>query len=313
MLAGVHGPPIANGLAKLHPPDVGACRGFQYASPELLGWRESRPRAALQATDVSSKGADQSASGPPMERGVARHPPGWLLAGLAMLQRRFAKSSPTLTHVLNVAALRIYCADIGSVPGGAFGWARDCGPGGDPDVRRGGAEIVELAEAIGDDLKAKVAVALGFECPLWVPIPEDPFQLGKARPGEGDRPWSAGAGAVVLATGLPQVVWILRAVAERAGGPPAFFLDWFAFSAAGSGVFLWEAFVTKKAKLGTHTEDAAAAVKHFIANAEDPAGADLGATASVYSLVGAALLRAGWSDDVNLLGRPCLVMRAPKA
>lgn len=122
--------------------------------------------------------------------------------------------------MLNLAALRVYCADIGSVRGGAFGWARDCGPGGAPEVRRGGEQILELADAIAADLKDTGAVALGFECPLWVPVPLDPLELGRARPGEGDRPWSAGAGAGVLATGLAQVVWILREVATQISCPP---------------------------------------------------------------------------------------------
>jgi hypothetical protein len=38
------------------------------------------------------------------------------------------------------------------------------------------------------------AVALGFECPLFVPVPEQALRLGAARPGEKNRSWSAGRG-----------------------------------------------------------------------------------------------------------------------
>jgi hypothetical protein len=216
-------------------------------------------------------------------------------------------------RVLDLSASRVYCADIGSVSAGNFGWARDCGPGGVAEVRRGGEEIVDLSLAVATDLRNGLPIALGFECPLWVPIPADHLELGHKRPGEGDRPWSAGAGAAVLVTGLAQVTWILREITKLASGMPRFFLSWQEFRAAGSGIFLWEAFVTKDAKAGSHADDAAAAVSYFVAALPDPTVLDLGAETEVYSLLGAALLRVGWSDDPGLLGRPCLVLRAVKA
>lgn len=91
---------------------------------------------------------------------------------------------------------------------------------------------------------------------------------------------------------------------------PLFFLRWPDFIAVGSGIFLWEAFVTKDAKLGTHRDDAAAAVEHFLSTLPDPMSAGLSATAEVHSLLGAALLRAGWSTDIALLEQACLVLRA---
>lgn len=60
----------------------------------------------------------------------------------------------SVSDMLNLGSLRVYCADIGSVRQGHFGWARDCGPGAAPDMRRGGKEIVErtrntLSSALG--------------------------------------------------------------------------------------------------------------------------------------------------------------------
>jgi len=58
-------------------------------------------------------------------------------------------------------------------------------------------------------------VALGFEAPLSFPDHDKPRLLGKARPEDGARPWSAGAGATVLPTALAQLRWILRKLKKR--------------------------------------------------------------------------------------------------
>lgn len=81
---------------------------------------------------------------------------------------------------------------------------------------------MELVDAVAGDLIAGEAVALGFECPLFVPVPATPLQLGAARLGEGNRPWSAGAGASSLATGLAQVSWILAELRQRVPDCPVF-------------------------------------------------------------------------------------------
>src|SRR5438132_295798 len=108
--------------------------------------------------------------------------------------------------------LNIYCADIGSVSKCNFGWY------GDRDGS-GGSDIGELADRVARDLQDQRPVALGFECPLFVPVVADPQSLGCGRLGEGSRSWSAGAGAGVLATGLVQVVWLLQQIRERVDDP----------------------------------------------------------------------------------------------
>jgi hypothetical protein len=50
--------------------------------------------------------------------------------------------------------LVIYCADIGSVPRGNFGWARSDEREGVVERHRGGTEIVELVETVTEDLAA---------------------------------------------------------------------------------------------------------------------------------------------------------------
>jgi hypothetical protein len=169
-------------------------------------------------------------------------------------QTRFGPACPGSRTRRIVRAVKplIYCADIGSVPRGRFGWAR-----ADPDeaaveTHRGGTEIVEFVEAVAKDLGAGRPVALGFECPLFVPVPEEPMRLGMARSGEGNRSWSAGAGAGALATGIVEVAWTLGELSARQPDL-RFHLDWGEFARAGEGLFLWEAFVTDRAKAATHS------------------------------------------------------------
>src|SRR5690348_16079756 len=91
--------------------------------------------------------------------------------------------------------LVVYCADVGSVPLKRFAWVR---AETDGSLSRN-TDIRQLVEMLISDLKAPNPVALGFECPLFVPVPSECVKLGCARLGEGDRAWSAGAGAGSLA------------------------------------------------------------------------------------------------------------------
>jgi len=205
--------------------------------------------------------------------------------------------------------LAIYCADIGSVPEGRFGWARGDTDEAGIERHRAGTEIIELVDAVAEDLAGARAVALGFECPLFVGVPTQPMRLGTARPGEGNRAWSAGAGAAALATGLVEVAWILCELRHRCPGTEAH-LDWSRFQGAGSGLFLWEAFVSSAAKATTHVDDATIAVRTFQAALHDPNAANAVGAERPLSLLGAALVWSGWGSDVDLLHTPCIVIKA---
>jgi hypothetical protein len=203
----------------------------------------------------------------------------------------------------------IYCADIGSVPRNRFGWARGDPAAAEIERHRGGTEIVGLVDAVAVDLEAGRAVAFGFECPLFVPVPEAPLRLGTARIGEANRSWSAGAGASALASGIVEIAWILRELRRRLPVATAY-LDWHAFTAAGNGLFLWEAFVSAGAKATTHVDDATVAVAAFGEALPDPIAANAVAAERPLSLLGAALVWSGWSEDGDLLHAPCLVIKA---
>lgn len=197
----------------------------------------------------------------------------------------------------------VICADIGSVAKGNFGWWSSNG--------EDGTSPSTLATHIAAELNRATPVALGFECPLFVPLVEDELRLTCRRPGEGSRAWSAGAGCGALTTGLVQVAWVLQAIRRQLLQPVPAFLAWAPFASAQCGLFLWEAFVSGTAKQSSHTADAQAGAEAFLRALPDPVEVNaVVCSSSVYSLVGAALLRTGWCADPDILQQPCLVVRA---
>jgi hypothetical protein len=208
-----------------------------------------------------------------------------------------------------VRDLAVYCADIGSIRKDQFAWAKAILPGSTLKTR-GGQSIRALVSSLARDLSRDRAVALGFECPLFVPVTEEPEQLTAARPGEGNRSWSAGGGAGSLTVGLTETVWVLRELLRQLKVPVSVYLDWSSFRRADQGLFLWEAFVSSRGKGKNHRADADAAVKRFASSLPDLSGANAIRADVVHSLIGAALLRTGWSNDLSLLERPCVVIRA---
>jgi hypothetical protein len=197
----------------------------------------------------------------------------------------------------------VTCADVGSVPNNNFGWWSA--------TKASGNRPSELVAHVASELDAGRAVALGFECPLFVPLYEDELRLTAARFGEGARAWSAGAGCGSLATGLVQLTWVLDGVLRNMNTARRAFLSWEQFASAQKGLFLWEAFVSGSTKRETHIDDAQAAVQAFQRALPDPMKYNAIKCASpVYSLAGAALLRSGWCRDVSVLEEACLVIRA---
>lgn len=215
--------------------------------------------------------------------------------------------------------LVVVCADIGSVKQGNFGWWSSAGASG--------TRPSTLVDHLHDLLATSRPVALGFECPLFVPLPEDELMLTSARPGENSRAWSAGAGCGALATGLTEVTWCLKRLRELCDRDPrtepaTAFTSWPAFALIQAAqtqpaLYLWEAFVSSTAKSkatgkqALHVEDAEIGARAFLAALPDPDTANaIRCEGEVHSLLGAALLRAGWTEDVQALSLPCLVIRA---
>ena len=150
---------------------------------------------------------------------------------------------------------------------------------------------------------------LGFECPVFVPVPDLHSALGAARNGEGNRAWSAGAGAGALATGVVQAAWVLRAIRVRCPKTDLH-LSWSDLCASEEGLLMWEAFVSAGAKGVTHVDDATIAVAAFSAALPDPTSASAITADRPLSLAGAVGLWSGWLDEPITLHQVPLVIRA---
>lgn len=199
--------------------------------------------------------------------------------------------------------IAVFCADVGSIATGRFGWAGQHVTG----EQVHGQNILQLCDHVVRALEAGSQVALGFECPLFIPLAADPRFLTRARIGEGNRPWSAGAGCGSLATGLAQAAFVLGQIKSRVPRAPAF-LRWAEFKQSQAGLFLWEAFVSGAAKADSHVGDAQAGLRAFMRALPSPETVNLVHEPRVLSLIGAALLRAGWELPVAILEEPCLVV-----
>ena len=200
-------------------------------------------------------------------------------------------------------SLVVACADVGSVAKGNFGWWSSHGEKGNLPS--------SLAHHVATMLNTGIPIALGLECPLFVPLFENENSLTSARPGERSRPWSAGAGCGALATGIVQTTWLLQEIRRKTTSHTSAFLSWPAFATSATGLFLWEAFVTGSAKRKTHIADAKAGAKAFMQALPDPTRVNaVICDSGVQSLIGAALLRTGWTADPTILQESCLVVRA---
>jgi hypothetical protein len=90
-------------------------------------------------------------------------------------------------------------------------------------------------------------------------------------------------------------------------------LSWSDFAQATRGLFLWEAFVSGNGKGQSQHADAQRALEALATSRPDPESANaVRVEGPVSSLIGAALLRTGWSSDTGLLSQPCTVIKAGK-
>jgi hypothetical protein len=201
--------------------------------------------------------------------------------------------------------LAVFAADIGAVQRGRFGWASDpaCEKADHTSIRH-------MVDAVVGAANGGSRIALGVECPLFVPCPEDPSQLGKARTGEGRLAVFAQVGATVAVLGLQQLCWVLRGVRDALSGRPTGTVDWSEFESRNLELFLWEAFISGSGKSGSHVDDAAVAVRNF-QRARLDAGVRQAVTCpNPVSLGGLALLWSGWSRDAKLLETSTWVIKA---
>jgi hypothetical protein len=161
---------------------------------------------------------------------------------------------------------RVVAVDIGSVrPPSKFAWAAFDLPG--RGVVDEGTDPQSAVSALVPGLLAGAPAAVLLEAPMSVPVPGGRLdawrELGRARRGERDRPWSAGAGAGALATGLAQGGWMLGQLAITVPGL-ATTTQPGVWQRGGAQLLLAEAFITASGKpeplpAGQHAADAVAA------------------------------------------------------
>lgn len=215
--------------------------------------------------------------------------------------------------------MRIVGVDVGSVTQNNFAWAAL--DDGQPAALPWGRMPEGAAAAVVHALHAGTPVVLVLEAPCCVPVPGPDHQqrLGAARTGEGNRPWSAGAGSGSLATGLAQGAWLLREIARSAPDTTATTSPQ-RWRAGHAELLLMEAFISGKGKNppgpdGQHirdAQDAAHAAHTLLDHGSDPLSTICcpdtdGATA--FNLLAAMALHAGLTTDPDELRNDVLVAR----
>jgi hypothetical protein len=151
-------------------------------------------------------------------------------------------------------SISIFAVDVGSPR--TFAWVSDAGLSG----KDGDTLAAEIARAFASGRR----VAVGFECPLFIPVPLEWADIGKPRLCEGNRSWSAGTGATVTIYGLHEIAWILAKLRKITGATTAVFFSpetWLEFHEP--CLLLWEAFVTGADKGRDHADDAERACQAF--------------------------------------------------
>ena len=143
---------------------------------------------------------------------------------------------------------------------------------------------------------------------MFIPARTEAMKVLTGRSGEGSRPWSAGAGATVTTTALAVVTYMLSGLRRLLPQATAS-TDWTEVAGPGRALF-FEAFVTGVAKGDDHAHDAllaAEAARELLCGSRAYRSAI--DEAEVFNMLGASLLRTGWSTDLSLLSTPCLVVK----
>ena len=211
-----------------------------------------------------------------------------------------------------LATMIAYCADVGSVPKGGFGWARATQDGGSTLVK-GGPRIDDLVSHLADDIEKRHRASLGIEAPLFLPVPGASGDLCRGRDGDSSRSCFASAGACVTTLGMHELTYLLARLKARL---PSFnvTLDWRLWSRdAAAPLLLWEAFVSGSAHTTTndHVQDAATAATRFVQDfaVDGTSLVTVKPPRAVFSLAGAALLWAGLTTNLETLRAPTFVIK----
>lgn len=202
----------------------------------------------------------------------------------------------------------VYACDVGSTRRERFAWVR-LDPTNPEQSLVGSTNIEALTESLEADFRAGVPIALGFESPLFIPVPASASDLSRGRTGEGGRSFAAPVGLAVAMLGLHQLTWVLSRI-RAAGDNHRLTLDTADWAKSGDTIlFLWEAFVSEAAHSADHITDAATAALEFVRHQRDVLRASTVTAERPLSLAGAAALWTGWRTDIGVLHEPTLVIK----
>lgn len=160
-----------------------------------------------------------------------------------------------------------------------------------------------------------MSIALGFESPLFMPIPRSSAELSRGRHCEGNRSMFAPVGGYVTTVGVHETGWVLEAIRGQAAAVLRYTLDWRQWPPTSDAriLLVWEAFVSGDAHSNSHERDAATAAVFFRDNANNLDAANAVTADNPLCLVHAAALWAGWADDLERLHQGCIVLRPRRA
>lgn len=195
--------------------------------------------------------------------------------------------------------------DIGSPSKGNLGWWLH-----GPDWDVGGTDPETMKAAFAHCLK-QGPMALGFEAPMYVPAKRDLMRALQQRPGEGNRPWSGSAGATVAAISMAIVPSLLDFLCAEVPDAMAW-QDWKHTPTEPGQMLVFEAFVSGGRSSGHDADARQAAVEAYRLLMGSAEVLSYLGFEECFSLLGAALIHAGLSNDISELRRPCLVVRAEK-
>jgi len=204
----------------------------------------------------------------------------------------------------------VYAVDVGKTQRPAnFAWVRV--EPEDATKLVGSHDIRTLASRLKQDLKHGYDIALGFEAPLFIPVPEDADNLSRGRSGEGNRAWSAQAGSTVAMLGIHQAAWLLRVLRRSCGDSCELTLDRRKWPPTGPSpiLFCWEAFVSGSAHGASHVQDAATAAVEFLRSEDTMMAVNAVTAEQPISLIGAVAVWSGWVESLDILHSPTLVIK----
>ena len=190
--------------------------------------------------------------------------------------------------------------DIGSPKLGNIGW---CIINTETRIEANGSNLDELFTHIKKNTRCH-GLILGLEAPLFVPIRRDLILALKARTGEGKRPWSAGAGAQVLAMNLPIMIYIFNGI-KSTGAKITYSVNEETFRSQPNEIMLFEALVSGEDKGNSHIDDAkimARSCSHFAKNSVlPPSILEHEEGTEYFNIAAAALIRCGLEKDPSAL------------